>query len=172
MKGKEKSFESLNFDAINQSSRQPLSPRLVFVSSPLLQGSYSRFMLPQWRWESDPHSPPSVFKAERHFCRLPRHIPSPAVLSAAYREREANTARCNRRREEEGDNRDSVVLPPSAVNLQPAQMWGRGVMCASFNRAVSQVKGCRILANSFALHISADAIRKRWTVAAPKMQHS
>lgn len=64
---KEKSFKILNFDAINQSSRQPLSSSLVFILSPKLQGSYFSCMLLQWRWESDPHSLTSIFKAQRHF---------------------------------------------------------------------------------------------------------
>lgn len=33
MKGREKSFDSLYFDAISQSSRQTLSPSIIFISS-------------------------------------------------------------------------------------------------------------------------------------------
>lgn len=50
--------------------------------------------------------------------------------------------------------REIVLSSWSAVNLQPAWMRGKSAMYTLLNRAMLQVRGCRILAHSFALHVS------------------
>lgn len=163
---KKKRLSKLKFRC-NKSIKQSASVSQVLFSShcPGCKEVTPFFTLPQWRWEWDSHSLPSVVKAERRFCRLLRHIPSPAVLSAAYGE--ANTS-CNRHKDEEGGNRDNVVLR-WVPKIWSHHKCEEGEWCVHhLIGLLCKWKGCRIPAHSFAFHISA-AIRERWTVAAPEL---
>lgn len=85
-----------------------------------------------------------MFKEERHFCSLLQHIPGPLVPSAACRECEAKTTHST------GSGSGKGIT--EAVSSYHTFVAGMGESCAQF-----QVKGCSILDNPFALHISADA---------------